>query len=144
MSGGSGKAEGRKRSGSAWGVVGRWPRVNRLGVIVSADEEVVVVVVVVVVVDVLDKLVILLIRAGDPGWDPGSGEDRALVYISEREEEGVWKEVTPERKVPYSDVLVWGVLERERDFESLWWFWMSIRAEGARRDAGSVCDPSPS
>lgn len=68
---------------------------NRLGVIVSADEEEDVV--------VLDKLVILL-TLGDPGWDPGSGEERALAYTSETEtetdEEGVWKEVTPERKVP--------------------------------------------
>lgn len=106
---------------------------NRLGVIVSADEEDVVVVVVVV----LDKLVILLTRAGDPGWEPGSGDDRALVYTSEREEEGVWKEVTPERKVPYRNVLAWDVLDGERDFVGLRWFWMSIRAEEARRDGSA-------
>lgn len=141
VSGGSGRVEGRGKSGSGCcGVVGRWPRVNRLCVIVGADEEDVVVV---MVVDVLDKLVILLTRAGDPGWDSGSGEDRALVYISEREEEGVWKEVTPERNVPYRDVLAWGVLERERDFEGLRWCFMSIRAEGARRH-GSESGPCSS
>lgn len=139
MSGGSGRLEGsgRSGSGSSWGGVGgvggRWPLVNKLGVIVSADEEDVVVVVVVV----LDKLVILLTRAGDPDWEPGSGDDRALVYTSEREEEGVWKEVTPERKVPYRNVLAWDVLDGERDFVGLRWFWMSIRAEGARRDGSA-------
>lgn len=65
MSGGSGRVGGRSRSGSSWGGVGVggcWLLVNRLGVIVAADEEDDVVIVV-----VLDKLVILLTRAGDPG-----------------------------------------------------------------------------
>jgi len=66
-SGGSGRYD----PGVVAGVIDRCPLVNRLGVIVGADEEDV------VVVQVLAKLDIFLTLAGDSCRDPGSGEEHA-------------------------------------------------------------------
>jgi hypothetical protein len=71
-SGGSGRHNSGVSGASkgVGGVVARCPLVNKLGVIVMADEEDVVVV-------VLAKLDIFLTLAGDSCRDPGSGEEHA-------------------------------------------------------------------